>query len=458
MPTSAIEKITLTGRRVKDNIFEPSQWFFDSEVTSSALLLFASMSAIYWANSFLSPIYNAFLHTGISLFAGDYRITRSAAHWINEGLMTLFFFTVGLEIKREVLVGELASVKKAMLPVIAAVGGMIVPAFIYLAFNHGTPEARGWGMAISTDIAFSLGAIALFGRDLPVGLRIFLAAFAIADDLGAVLVIAVFYAREIAWNYVIAGGHMLLGLVIANILLIRKLPVYVVLGAGLWIAAMGSGIHPTIAGLLAALFIPARGKYNTLHFLNKIDDILTDFNCHEQSCDHKHDILLNTGHLNAVQTLEMACHNVQTPLQRFEHVLQPWVAFLILPLFAFANAGISFSGMTPADAAVHPVTLGTALGLFIGKPVGITLFAYLAVILNLAELPENVCWSHIIGAGMLGGIGFTMSLFISGLAFSSADVLDYSKLGILGGSILSIAAGSVFLSVYAPHGGGKASE
>lgn len=458
MSTNAIEQAILTSHRVKHKIFEPSQWFFNSEVTSSALLLFASMSAIYWANSFLSPIYQNVLHTDISLFAADYRITRSVAHWINEGLMTLFFFTVGLEIKREILVGELASVKKAMLPVIAAFGGMILPAAIYLAFNYGTPEAGGWGTAISTDIAFSLGALALFGRNLPVGLRIFLAAFAIADDLGAVLVIAVFYTRDIAWNFIIAGAHMIIGLAVANFLSIRSLPVYVIFGIGTWIAAMGSGIHPTIAGLVAAMFIPARGKYNTLHFLNKIDDILNDFNCHEQSCDHKHDILLNPGHLNAVHTLEIACHNVETPLQRFEHILQPWVAFLILPLFAFTNAGISFSAISPATALVHPVTVGILLGLFIGKPVGIALFAYLSVKLNLAELPENVRWPHIIGAGMLGGIGFTMSLFISGMAFSSAEVFNYSKLGILAGSILSVMAGSIFLTLRSVRGGKKAAE
>lgn len=429
-------------------IFQPSQWFFSSEVLSSVLLLFTSLSAVYWANSFLAGHYQHFLHMELSLSLGKYHITKSIVHWINDGLMSLFFFTVGLEIKREILVGELASFKKAMMPVAAAAGGMIFPGLIYLALNHGKPGAGGWGVPMATDIAFSLGAIALFGKKLPVGLRIFLAAFAIADDLGAVIVIAVFYTKNIAWSYIIVAIHFILGLVLANYLWIRWIPLYIILGLGTWISVMGSGIHPTIAGIIVALTIPAKGKYNTLHFFKKVKAIMDDFECYEELCKHERAILLHKEHLNSVHTLEMACHDVETPLQRLERTLHPWVAFMILPLFAFGNAGLSFEGMTVSTAAFNPVTLGIILGLFIGKPLGISIFSFIAVKAGLASLPQGVKWPHIIGAGMLGGIGFTMSLFISDLAFVSPDLLNYAKLGTLSGSILSIVTGILFLNFY----------
>lgn len=435
-------------------IFQPHQWFISNEVFSSALLLFTSLSAVYWANSELADVYHHFLHTEISLFFGEARFGRSLLHWINDGLMALFFFTVGLEIKREVLVGELASVKKALLPVIAALGGMIFPAIIYLFFNHGTPNAGGWGVPMATDIAFSLGAIALFGTRLPLGLRIFLAAFAIADDLGAVLIIAIFYTKTISLVHIVVAAHFILGLFLANLLFVRWIPVYAILGFGTWIAVLGSGIHPTIAGVIVALLVPAQGKYNTLGFVRKVNGVMDDFECHEQSCDHAHGILLNQGHLNAVHTLEMACHDVETPLQRLEHAFHPWVAYLILPLFALANAGLSFQGMTVADSIAHPVTLGIILGLFVGKPLGIVIFSFFAVKLGMASLPERVTWFHITGAAMLGGIGFTMSLFVSGLFFTSPDLINYSKLGILSGSILSAVAGLIFLGIF----GGRRAE
>ncbi|MFP4346875.1 MAG: Na+/H+ antiporter NhaA [Desulfococcaceae bacterium] len=429
-------------------MFQPYNWFFSSEVFSSALLLFTSLSAIYWANSELAEVYHHFLHTEISLFFGEAHFGRSLLHWINDGLMTLFFFTVGLEIKREILVGELASPKKALLPVIAALGGMIFPAAIYLFFNYGTPNAGGWGVPMATDIAFSLGAIALFGTRLPLGLRVFLAAFAIADDLGAVLIIAVFYTKTISLVHIIVAGHFILGLVLANLLFIRWIPLYGILGFGTWVAVLGSGIHPTIAGVIVALLVPAQGKYNTFGFVERVRQVMADFRCHEQSCDHVHGILLNEGHLNAVHTLEIACHDVETPLQRLEHALHPWVAYLILPLFALGNAGLSFQGMTVADSIAHPVTLGIILGLFVGKPLGIVLFSYAAVKLGVASLPERVNWGHITGAALLGGIGFTMSLFVSGLFFTSPALLNYSKLGILFGSILSALGGVLFLGFF----------
>ena len=429
---------------VSDYIVRPAESFFRKEASSSLLLLLASLIAVAWANSFFAPSYHHLLHTEITLALGKHQITKSFVHWINDGLMTFFIFVVGLEIKREILVGELSSPKSALLPAVAALGGMVIPGAIYFVFNRGTATAQGWGIPMATDIAFALGAIALFGRKLPVGLRVFLSAFAIADDLGAVIIIAIFYTKEIIWSYLVICVLLVFGLAVANLLWIRWTLLYALLGLGIWVAVLGSGVHPTVAGFVVAMFIPARGKYDTDRFVKKVREIMDEFHCEEQSCGYS--ILLNQGHLDAVHALELACHDVETPLQRMEHYLHPWIAFVLLPVFAFANAGLSLEGMNFASVLAQPLTIGIAMGLFVGKPLGIAMFSFLAVKTNIAVLPEEVKWSHILGAGMLGGIGFTMSLFISGLSFDSPELLNYSKLGIIMGSILSAVAGLVFLT------------
>ena len=431
------------------DVFRPAFSFFNKffkrEASSSILLLAATIIALVWANSYLSHAYHDLWHTEVSFGFGKYRIIKSLHHWINDGLMTFFFFTVGLEIKRELLVGALASRKKALLPVMGAIGGMLVPGIIYFAFNHGTETAAGWGIPMATDIAFALGAIAIFARRLPIELRVFLTAFAIADDLGAVFVIALFYTKEIVWHYLLICIVLALGLAVANLLWIRWTLLYGLLGLGIWFSVLGSGIHPTVAGIIVAMLIPARATYDTDQFLKKVDATMAAFKCGEQSCGYT--ILLNRDHLNAVHALEMACHDVETPLQQLEHGLHPWVAYAVLPLFALANAGLSLKGMNLTAVATHPLTIGITLGLFLGKPLGVTIFSFLAVKTGLASLPNGVRWSHIAGAGMLGGIGFTMSLFISSLSFSSPVFLDYSKLGILTASLLSAAAGVSFLGI-----------
>lgn len=429
---------------VAEYIVRPAESFFKKEASSSVLLLLASVSAVFLANSSFATIYHNLLHTEVTLALGGYQISKSLLHWINDGLMTFFIFIVGLEIKREILVGELSTPKNALLPVIAALGGMLLPGAIFFALNRGTGTAQGWGIPMATDIAFALGAIAVFGKKLPVGLRVFLSAFAIADDLGAVIIIAVFYTKEIIWSYLIICLFLVLGLLIANLLWIRWTLLYTLLGLGIWLAVLNSGVHPTVAGFVVAMFIPARGKYDTDRFVSKVNDIMDEFQCEEQSCGYS--ILLDRGHLNAVHALELACHDVETPLQRLEHSLHPWIAFALLPAFAFANAGLSLQGLNISSFVDQPLTLGVTLGLFLGKPLGISLFAFLAVRLGMAVLPADVKWSHIIGAGMLGGIGFTMSLFVSGLSFVSPELLNYSKLGILSGSVLSAIAGLIFLS------------
>ena len=427
-----------------DYIFRSAESFFKKEASSSVLLLLASMAAVFLANSSFATTYHNFLHTEVALGLGQYQISKSLLHWINDGLMTFFIFIVGLEIKREILVGELSTPKNALLPVIAALGGMLFPGVIYFALNRGTPTAGGWGIPMATDIAFALGAIAVFGRRLPVGLRVFLSAFAIADDLGAVVIIAVFYTKKIVWSYLLICIFFVAGLIVANVFWIRWTLLYTLLGLGIWLAVLNSGVHPTVAGFVVAMFIPARGKYDTDIFVKKVKEIMDEFKCEEQSCGYS--ILLDRGHLNAVHALEIACHEVETPLQRLEHSLHPWIAFVLLPLFAFANAGLSLRGVDLTSIVHQPLTSGITLGLFLGKPIGIVLFSFLAVKTGMAVLPAEVGWSHIIGAGMLGGIGFTMSLFVSGLSFVSPELLNSAKLGILSGSILAAGAGLVFLA------------
>jgi NhaA family Na+:H+ antiporter len=359
--------------------------------------------------------------------------------------MAIFFFLVGLEIKRETMVGELSTVKTALLPIIAALGGMIFPGLIYAAFNFGTTNMSGWAIPMATDIAFAIGAIAVFGRSLPVGLRIFLAAFAIADDLGAVIIIAIFYTKDIFPEFLVAAVLLALGMEVMNLFKIRWVLLYIIVGILLWLAVLYSGVHPTIAGVVAAFTIPVRGRYNAESFSRRVHGIMGDYKCNDRDGCYWYSILMNRSYLEAVHELKAACKNVETPLQQLEYALHPWVAFIILPIFALSNAGLSFERMVPSEAILNPVTLGIVLGLLVGKPVGIWLFSLLAVKLNLAGLPEGVRWSHLWGAGMLGGIGFTMSLFISGLSFTSVDLLNFSKLGILCGSLLSAIGGVLFL-------------
>jgi NhaA family Na+:H+ antiporter len=443
MALNSDKYIKSTRQLVADQILKPAQQFFNKEASSTILLIAATVIALVWINSDIGETYHSFWHTKISFTFGDFHISKTLLHWVNDGLMSLFFFTVGLEIKREILVGELATPKKALLPVIAALGGMFVPALIYVAFNIGSPTIHGWGIPVATDIAFALGAVAVFGRKLPVGLRIFLAAFAIADDLGAVVIIAIFYTKEIVWSNLIISLFLTFGLAVANFFWIRQTLIYAILGLAVWFFILGSGVHPTIAGVIVSLFVPARGRYDTDHFLQNVRNITEKFECEEQSCGYS--ILLNQEHLYAVQALELACHDVETPLQRLMHSLHPWVAFLILPIFAMGNTGLIFKDIVFSETISNPAVLGIIFGLIFGKPIGIMLFSYFSVKTGLASLPQEVRWSHIFGGAMLGGIGFTMSLFLSELSFSDPIILDYARIAILAGSILSATIGMSYL-------------
>ncbi|MFH1217155.1 MAG: Na+/H+ antiporter NhaA [Pseudomonadota bacterium] len=419
-------------------IISPFQRFFKKLATGGFILFCTTVVAMFWANFHLEG-YQHLWHMPLSISLGNLSFTKSVLHWIDEALMTLFFFVVGLEIKREILIGELSSARKALLPVAGALGGMMMPALIYTAINGNSDAAHGWGIPMATDIAFALAVLSFLSRRIPFGVRIFLSALAIADDIGAVLIIALFYTSTIHWAYLGFAAFLLVCLACANLLWIRHTLIYALLGLGIWWAFLGAGIHATAAGVIVALFIPARGKYDTDTFVKKVEAFLARFDCRDGKCGHT--ILLNQPHLNAVQAIELACHNTETPLQRLEHGLSAWISYLIVPLFALANAGVAIRADSLADTMQHHATMGVILALVIGKPAGITLFTFLASKLLKAPLSGGVTWLHIIGAGMLGGIGFTMSIFISGLSFQSTELIDMTKIGIIIGSLISAILG-----------------
>jgi len=423
-------------------LISPYQQFFKKIATGGVLLMGSALVALIWAN--LAPSsYHHFWHTDLTFSLGSLSISKSVQHWIDEALMTLFFFTVGLEIKREILIGELAQLRRAVLPVAAAAGGMIFPALIYLFFNSGSEASAGWGIPMATDIAFALAVLSFVDKRIPFGIKIFLSALAIVDDLGAVLVIAVFYTKTIYWQYLFASLGFLLALGVINSFKVNKTLPYALLGIGMWFVILGSGVHATVAGVLVAFFIPARGRYNTDRFIDKVQTYVAKIECPTGTCGHT--ILVDQTHLNAVQAIEVACHNTMTPLQRLEHGLNSWVALLILPLFALANAGVVLGELDIVAAFSHPVTVGVALGLIIGKPVGIFLFTFLTSKILRAPLSKGVTWVHIGGASILAGIGFTMSIFIGGLSFTNPEYIELSKFGIIFGSLISGGLGLTVL-------------
>jgi NhaA family Na+:H+ antiporter len=366
-------------------------------------------------------------------------LTLSVHAWVNDALMSIFFFLVGLEIKREFLVGELASRRTATLPIAAALGGMVVPAILYASVNAGGPSGSGWGIPMATDIAFALGILALLGGRVPIGLKVFLAALAIVDDLGAVLVIALFYTPHFAWTPLAWAGGILAVLVVLNRMGARRTTTYAVLGILLWLAVLASGVHATVAGVLLALAVPARTRIDEDEFMRRAAASLDDFRA---ASTEDTSLLTNRGQQEAVHALVSAVDEAQAPLQRMEHALQGVVAFIILPLFALANAGVPLAG---SGALRNSIALGIVLGLVVGKPLGITLASWLAVRSGLADLPAGVGWRALHGAAWLGGIGFTMSLFIAGLAFADAAHLDTAKLGILAASLVAGSIGWLLL-------------
>ncbi|WP_228281738.1 Na+/H+ antiporter NhaA [Rubrobacter marinus] len=424
-----------------ERIVRPFQDFTRKQSSGGILLVAAATIALAWANSPWGESYAALWHTKLTVGLGDYSLSKDLTHWINDGLMAVFFLVVGLEIKREILVGELSSLRGAALPVAAALGGAVLPAAIYAAINAGTEGAAGWGIPMATDIAFALGVLALLGERAPVALKVFLTALAIVDDIVAVLVIALFYTAEISWGALGFAALFLVALIVANLIGVGRTLVYALLGIGLWLAFLLSGVHATIAGVLLAFTVPVRSFIAPKAFLERGRYVLDRF---EQSGEKGDGVLANEDRQAALHALNRAAYELEPPLHELEHALHPWVIFAVMPLFALANAGVALGGGA-AEALTSPVTLGIVAGLILGKQIGVTLFAWLAVRSGVSELPRSISWRHIYGAGWLAGIGFTMSLFITDLAFPNGALADAAKLGILAASLIAGVVGWTIL-------------
>ncbi|HEX5990994.1 MAG TPA: Na+/H+ antiporter NhaA [Thermomicrobiales bacterium] len=414
-------------------VLAPFQRFFAVEAAGGILLLVAALTALLWANSPLADSYARVWQIPLSVGVGDAGFAKPLSFWINDGLMAVFFFVIGLEIKRELLVGELASWRQAALPIVAAIGGMVVPAAIYATINLSSAGASGWGIPMATDTAFALGILALLGNRIPLTLRIFLTALAIIDDIGALLVIAFFYTAQISWSGLAITGALLGVLAVVNAVGLRHLLVYAILGVGLWLAVLASGVHPTITGVLLAMLIPASSRIGSGQFLDQARSGLRRF---EAAGDRRESVLANAPRQEAFRELMAIAEQAETPLQRLEHRLHPFTTFVVMPLFALANAGLSLGGDLLAILA-HPVSVGVVAGLVLGKPLGVAACAWLAVRSGLTTLPDGLSWRHILGVGALAGIGFTMSLFITNLAFGGTELLSTAKLGILAASVVA---------------------
>jgi len=421
--------------------------FFRHNVNGGILLIIVAVLAMLIANSPWCSYYAAFLNHAISLKFGDFNLLShhgaplTMAAFINDCLVAIFFFHVGLEIKREVLVGELSSLRKASLPIIAAIGGMITPVVIYLLINHVNPGSRGAAIPMATDIAFSLGALGLLGKRVPLGLKIFLTAFAVADDIGGILVIALFYTMDLQIGYLFIAFALIAILLISGRLNIQKKGLYIFVGIAVWYLFLQSGVHSTIAGVLVAFTIPAHPRLKIQKYIGRIRESINTFPITEQES-----IVLTNDQIHELKNMEASSNKVISPLQFMEDRLSGLVNYLILPLFAFANAGIVFG--SSEGNLFGLVTYAVALGLIIGKPLGLYSFTWISVKLNLVSLPEEVDFKSIWGVCCLGGIGFTVSLFIANLSFGSVslEMLNQAKLGIVIGTIISGAIGYFFLN------------
>jgi NhaA family Na+:H+ antiporter len=437
--SSVLAAFALPARRFRARrVLEAAQAFVQVEASSGIVLLAAALVALAWANSQWDDEYFRFWQTDLSIDLHFVHISEDLQHLVNDGLMTVFFFVVGLEIKRELSHGELSDARRAMLPAAAALGGMAAPALIYLAFNLEGEGSAGWGVPMATDIAFALGVLSLVSRSVPFSVKIFLLALAIADDIGAIIVIALFYTADfdpVAFGVAVA---ILAGIVAMNRQGMRNVDVYVAAGILLWLAVFESGIHATLAGVALGLLTPARSLYDPSAFAVAVDEL-----------NARYRAALESGSLDQQQgilsQIEELSQGTEAPLDRLERKLHPWVSYVIIPLFALANAGVVLSGDGAANALESPVTHGVVLGLVLGKPAGIVLATWLAVRLGMGRLPNGATWRHIVGVGLLGGIGFTVSLLITGLAFEDPALVDEAKLGVLFASVVSGVAGFAYL-------------
>jgi NhaA family Na+:H+ antiporter len=426
-----------------DKILSPLEHFIHRQTTSGILLMLCAVAALYIANSQWNETYHHLLQLPFTIGVPGFELSKSLHHWVNDGLMAIFFFVIGLELKREILVGELANPKQAMLPIVAAVGGMLAPVLIYISINPEGPTLNGWGVPMATDIAFALGALALLGNRIPKSLLTFLVALAIVDDLGAVMVIAVFYTETISFPALLTASIILLLLVSLNLGGIRRPLPYVLLGIILWVAMLKSGVHATLAGIMLAFTIPMRPKYDPARFLSHVIEMIEKI---KNSYQREKNIIMNDELRSRVHALEQGVHLVQAPAQVMERTMHLPSAYIIIPIFSLANAGIPIEWSSLNSIVTHPVSMGITAGLVFGKLFGIAGFTWLAIKFGLTSLPHDITFKHIIGVALMGGIGFTMSIFIAELGFAhSAEDLLMAKTGILIASVIAGVSGFIWL-------------
>lgn len=437
----ALGKLRMTEIR---NIFNT---FFHNESTGGILLLVCAVFAVLATNIESLSAFDNFWERPAGVSVGDFSIGMSIRHWVNDGLMAVFFFVVGLEIKREILVGELSSFRHASLPVFAAIGGMVTPALIYALFNSSVPEsASGWGISMATDIAFAIGIISLLGKRVPLSLKIFLTALAIVDDLGAIIVLALFYpSHDLHLIYLLYAAATMAGLAFMNFINFRNKYVYVIAGIILWYFVYRSGVHATIAGVLLAIVTPAKSVINELRFGTKLQYLLDKFKI---SGNAEIQVIANPEQQHIIHSMHKMVEKVDPLMHRFESKLHPWVTYFIMPVFALANAGVllNFDAFAQADG-LPAVSKGIFFGLLLGKPIGIFTFSWLTIKIGMAQKPSGTNWSQLLAVGILGGIGFTMSIFINNLAFSDPGTIALGKITILFTSVCSALIGLMTLYI-----------
>lgn len=422
------------------NAFES---FLQNQVTGGILLLLCTVTAVFLASFPGTSWFDNIWETEAGISIGKFNIEMSLRSWINDALMAVFFFVVGLEIKREMLVGQLSSIKRSALPIMAALGGMIAPAIIFSVFNTGHPDtANGWGIPMATDIAFAIGILSLLGERVPGGLKIFLTALAIVDDLGAIIVLAIFYpTHALHLNYLLYVAAIMAGLILMNRARIKNKYVYLIPGVFMWYLTYKSGIHATISGVFLAMVIPSKGNINEIRFQTKISMLLEKFRLTSRK---QLQVLTSPEQQHIIHSMHKEIKDVDPLMHRFESKLHPIVTFLIMPLFALANAGVEINIGQLAANGIKPISLGIFFGLIIGKPLGIFLFSFISIKLKMATRPDGINWRQLAAAGILGGIGFTMSIFINNLAFTDPSIIDVGKVSILISSttaaILGLAA------------------
>ncbi len=430
-PKSPLRNSWLSSDRVLPRLIaRPLRTFLRTEAAGGIVLLGATVAALVWANSPFANSYESLWRTELRFALGSLELAQDIRHWINDGLMALFFFVVGLEIKRELVLGELNDVRKAMIPVAAAIGGMMAPALVYVMFNAGSAGVAGWGIPMATDIAFAVAVLALLSNRIPSGLKVFLLSLAIVDDIGVILVIALFYSAGIEVGWLLAAAGLLTAVILLRRLRVYWTPVYALIGVGVWVATFESGAHATIAGAALGLLTPARPT-DPRGFADVLDETSA---------------LAVEPDAESLRAVQLQSNEVVSVAERLEHLLHPWTSYLVIPLFALANAGVALSLGSIGDALSSNVAVGVVAGLIVGKTVGISGATWLSVRLGLGRLPDGVQWRHVVGASIVAGIGFTVSLFVGSLAFDDGRLVAEAKVGVL---FASLAAGLIGAAVLA---------